>query len=302
MFGVTILGNNSAIPAFDRHPTAQIVTLNDQCILIDCGEGTQQQLNKYKIKRSKLNVILISHLHGDHYFGLVPLISSLGLLGREQDLHLFAPAPLQQIIELQLQAANTILPYKLHFHALAEEGVIFLNNKMKISCFKTKHRIDCFGFKIEENKPPRKIDKDKVLSYQIPAVYYNQLKEGKDYTTKQGEVVKNTEVTIANTSNRKYAYCADTIYNEEMLPHIENVNLLYHETTYLKDLEDRAAQRFHSTTIQAATIAKKANAKSLIIGHFSSKYEFLNEFLEETTTIFGQTQLALEGTTFRILA
>lgn len=302
MFGVTILGNNSAIPAFDRHPTAQIVTLNDQCILIDCGEGTQLQLNKYKIKRSKLNFILISHLHGDHYFGLVPLISSLGLLGREQDLHLFAPAPLQQIIDLQLQAANTILPYKLHFHALTEEGVIFLNNKLKISCFKTKHRVDCFGFKIEETKPPRKIDKEKVLFYEIPAIFYNQLKEGKDYITKHGEVIKNDVVTIANTSNRIYAYCADTIYNEDMLPHIENVNLMYHETTYLRDLEERAAQRFHSTTVQAATIAKKANAKSLIIGHFSSKYEYLNEFLEEASTIFEPTQLATEGTTFRVLA
>jgi ribonuclease Z len=139
MFGVTILGNNSAIPAFDRHPTAQIVTINDQLILIDCGEGTQSQIQRFKIKRSKLNFILISHLHGDHYFGLVPLISSMGLLGREQDLHLFAPAPLQKIIELQLQAANTILPYTLHFHPLENEDVIFINHKLKISCFKTKH-------------------------------------------------------------------------------------------------------------------------------------------------------------------
>lgn len=301
MFGVTILGNNSAIPAFDRHPTAQIVTINDQCILIDCGEGTQSQINRYKVKRSKLNFILISHLHGDHYFGLVPLLSSLGLLGRVQDLHLFAPAPLQKIIELQLEAANTILPYTLHFTPLGVEGEIFSNNKLKISSFKTKHRVECYGFRIEETKPPRKIAKDLVLQYEIPAAFYNNLKDGHDYTNKIGETIKNELVTIPNTPNRSYAFCADTIYNEAIIPFIEHVNLLYHETTYLKDLEAIAAQRFHSTTVQAATIAKKAKAKQLIIGHFSSKYEFLDSFLEEAITVFKPTQLAIEGVTFRVL-
>ncbi len=301
MFGVTILGNNSAIPAFDRHPTAQIVTINDQLILIDCGEGTQSQIQRFKIKRSKLNFILISHLHGDHYFGLVPLISSMGLLGREQDLHLFAPSPLQQIIELQLQAANTILPYTLHFHPLENEDVIFINHKLKISCFKTKHRIDCFGFKVEENKPPRKIDKDKVLQYEIPSSFYNNLKEGKNYINKKGDIIENDLLTVPNTANRSYAYCADTIYDEELIPKVNEVHLLYHETTYLKELETKAAERFHSTTIQAASIAKKANARQLIIGHFSSKYEMLDEFLEETKSVFEDAHLALEGITFRIM-
>ena len=168
MFGVTILGNNSAIPAHDRHPTAQVVTINDQLILIDCGEGTQMQMARYKIRRSKINYILISHLHGDHYFGLMGLLTSVGLLGRENELHLFAPPLLENIITCQLEAANTVLPYPLHFHALNKDGLIWSDNKFTIECFSTKHRVACKGFIIREKKQPRKINKDTITQYQIP--------------------------------------------------------------------------------------------------------------------------------------
>lgn len=300
MFGVTILGNNSAIPAFDRHPTAQIVTIKDQLILIDCGEGTQSQIMKYKIKRSKINFILISHLHGDHYFGLMPLITSMGLLGRIMPLYLFGPPALEQIIKAQLQASNTTLPYELHFCPLVEPGEIYRNTKFIISCFKTTHRIACFGFKIEEVKPLLKVNFDKVIEYQIPVSYYPHLKEGKDYTNKQGVVIKNELLTLPGKLARSYAFCADTLYDEGILPHVSKVNLLYHETTYLEDCQEKAESRFHSTTKDAAQIALKASINKLIIGHFSSSYFDLKPFLSETSAYFANTCLAIEGVTFYV--
>ncbi|MBV4360055.1 ribonuclease Z [Pinibacter aurantiacus] len=299
MLGLTILGNNSALPAFDRHPTAQVLTLEDQLFLIDCGEGTQMQLAKYKIRRSRINHIFISHLHGDHYFGLIGLITSMGLLGRTQDLHLFGPEPLQAIIDLQLKVADTALPYQLIFHALRGDEVIMQEEKIKVSCFKVSHRIDCWGFRFDQVKAPRRINPDNTRKYEIPAAFYERLKWGEDYTTKTGEVIKNEWVTEAAPRARSYAYSADTIYNEALVEKVYNVEVLYHETTYLKDLEDRAALRFHCTTTQAATIALKANASQLLIGHFSSKYETLDLFEKEAREVFPNTLLAIEGVTYR---
>lgn len=300
MFGVTILGNNSAIPAFGRHPTAQVVTLNDQIFLFDCGEGTQQQISKYKIKRSKINYIFISHMHGDHYFGFVPLITSMSLLGREAPLHVFGPPQLKDILTLQLQAANTELGFQLNFTAITQEEVLVDTHKFTISCISTKHRIPCFGFKITEKKPLRKLHKEMAVAYEIPAAYYDKLKQGLDYIQKDGTVVANHLVTFANKPARTYAYLADTIYDEELIDKVLGIDMLYHETTYLKDAEERAALRYHCTTTQAATIAQKANVKRLLIGHFSSKYEDLQPFLVEAKTIFTNTELALEGITFKL--
>jgi ribonuclease Z len=300
MFAVTILGNNSALPAHNRHPTAQIVTINDQLLLIDCGEGTQMQLSRYKVKRRKLNHIFISHLHGDHYFGLIGLVTSMGLLGREQPLHLYAPPGLDAIIQLQLEVAATSLPFELIYHPLTKAEIILDNQKFSVECFNTQHRIPCWGFLIREKKLPRKLDKDKAIEFMIPASFYNSLKEGLDYITKDGSIVSNNQVTIPNSAPRSYAFCADTIYDERIADIAKDVTLLYHEATYLKDLEERAAARFHSTTIQAAMIAKKANANQLLLGHFSSKYEFLDDYLTEATAVFPNTQLAIEGVTFLI--
>ncbi|MDH7464336.1 ribonuclease Z [Chitinophagaceae bacterium 26-R-25] len=299
MLGLTILGNNSALPAFDRHPTAQVLTLEDQLFLIDCGEGTQMQLAKYKIRRSRINHIFISHLHGDHYFGLIGLITSMGLLGRTQDLHLFGPEPLQAILDLQLKVADTALPYQLIFHPLRGDEVIMQEEKIKVSCFKVSHRIDCWGFRFDQIKAPRRINPDNTRKYEIPAAFFERLKWGEDYTTKTGEVIKNEWVTEAAPKARSYAYSADTIYNEALVEKVYNVEVLYHETTYLKDLEDRAALRFHCTTTQAATIALKANASQLLIGHFSSKYETLDLFEKEAREVFPNTLLAIEGVTYR---
>ncbi|HEX8332026.1 MAG TPA: ribonuclease Z [Segetibacter sp.] len=300
MFGVTILGNNSALPAYDRHPTAQVVTLDQFQFLIDCGEGTQMQLSRYKIRRSRINHIFISHLHGDHYFGLIGLITSMGLLGRETDLHLYASAPLKEILDLQFKAADTRLPFTLHFHPLEKEGTIIEDAKFSVDCFKVHHRIECWGFLFREKKKPRKIDKEKINQYELSSTSFERLKAGEDVTSTKGELVLNDDVTIPTTPPRSYAFCADTLYKEELADVVKDVTLLYHETTYLKDLEDRAASRFHSTTTQAAAIAKQANAQKLLIGHFSSKYEKLDEFLIETKEVFPETQLALEGVTYRI--
>ena len=300
MFAVTILGNNSALPAYDRHPSAQIVTIYDQLLLIDCGEGTQMQLSRYKIRRGKLNHIFISHLHGDHYFGLIGLISSMALLNREQPLHLFAPAGLEEIMELQLKVASTTLPFPLIFHPLEKEGLILEESKFTVETFQTQHRIPCWGFLIREKKEPRKIDKDKAVQYHIPSAYYQSLKAGYDYTAKDGTVIYNDQVTLANSPARSYAYCADTLYDERLATIAKDVTMIYHEATYLNGMEDRAAARFHSTTSQAASIALKANAGGLLLGHFSSKFEELHDYLKEALEVFPNTQLAIEGVTFKI--
>jgi ribonuclease Z len=300
MFGVTILGNNSALPAYDRHPTSQVVTLDQFQFLIDCGEGTQMQLARYKVRRSRINHIFISHLHGDHYFGLPGLITSMGLLGRDTDLHLFAPPELQPILDLILRAADTKFGYTLHFHPLEKEGILVDDPKFTVECFSVYHRIKCWGFVFREKKKPRKINKQAVAQFHLNPDDFELLKMGESVTTTHGEMLNNEAVTIANTPPRSYAYCADTVYNPALAEKIKNVSTIYHETTYLKGLEDRALQRFHSTTHQAATIATKANVGNLLIGHFSSKYEELDAFLAEAREVFPATNLAIEGVTYII--
>jgi ribonuclease Z len=300
MLALTILGNNSAIPAFDRNPTAQILQTAEESFLIDCGEGTQMQMTKYKIRRSKLSRIFISHLHGDHYYGLIGLLTSMSLLGRTQDLHLHAPPPLEEIINLQLKVADTHLSYKLHFHPLKTEGIIADDKKIAVECFKVQHRIECWGFLFREKKNARKINAERVAAYEIPASFYEKLQQGHDYVNKKGTIVPNDEVTTAAAKAKSYAYCADTIYDESLADKITAVDLLYHETTYLKDLHERAASRYHSTTHQAASIAKLGNVKKLLIGHFSSKYETLDDFLPEACAVFENTELALEGVCYKI--
>jgi ribonuclease Z len=300
MLGVTILGNNSALPAYERHPTAQVVTLEDQLFLVDCGEGTQMQLAKYKIRWGRINYIFISHLHGDHYFGVPGFIHSMGLLNREHDLHLFAPAQLKNILDLQLHAGNTVLPYTLHFHPLQQEGLLVKTDKFQVHCFTTKHRVPCWGFKFEQVKAPRKVNPEKALTHEVPSSFFDYLKWGNDYTTKTGKVVKNEWVTDPAVKPKSYAYSADTIYDVELIEKVRKVDMLYHETTYLKDLEARALSRFHATTIQAAAIAKMADVGRLLIGHFSSKYEKLEIFEQEAREVFENTDIAVEGVTYNV--
>ena len=300
MLAVTILGSNSAIPAFGRHPTAQVVQNAEQSFLIDCGEGTQMQMTRYKIRSSKINHIFISHLHGDHYFGLIGLLTSMGLAGRKHELNLYAPMTLKSIIDLQLQVASAHLPYALNFHPLETECIILDDKKILVECFKVKHRIECWGFLFKEKKNPRKINIEEAKKYNIPATAYDILHMGEDFISADNTIIKNELLTSAVTPPKTYAYCADTVYDEGLIEKIRDVDLLYHEATYLHALQIKAASRFHSTSIEAATIAKKAGVKKLLIGHFSSMYETLDEFKTEGCSIFENTELAEEGICYSV--
>lgn len=300
MLAVTILGNNSAVPAFDRHPTSQVVTLDGQNFLVDCGEGTQIQMIRYKIRRGRISHIFISHLHGDHYFGLVGLINSFGLLNHQQELHIFGPSPLQQIIEMQLKVAETQLCYQLHFHTISGPATLVDDDKIEIKCFPTQHRIECYGFSFREKKKPRRLIIDSVKENLIPLHFYENLRNGEDFVTSAGEVIRNEWLTEEAPKGKTYAFCADTRYTESIIEHIQGADLVYHESTYLDNLRDRAEERFHSTAKQAAQIAQKAGVRRLLLGHFSSKYDTLEEFEQEAKEVFPDTELALEGVSYKV--
>jgi ribonuclease Z len=300
MLAVTILGNNSAIPAFGRHPTSQIITTADDLLMFDCGEGTQIQILNYRIKRSRINHIFISHLHGDHYFGLIGLLNSFALLGRIQPLHVYGPAPLIEIIELQFRISNTTLPFAFTFHAIEKAGLLLNAKSYTVECFTTQHRIECWGFVVREKRHPRKIDIEKVKAYHVPPEFYHKLQDGENFITDDGKLIKNELLTIENVKPKSYAFCADTVYDESLCSIIAGADLIYHESTYPAALVDKAAERFHSTTKQAATIALKANARKLLIGHFSAKFENLLQFESEAKEVFSNTELATEGTTYLV--
>ena len=300
MFAVTILGNNSAVPAFDRHPTSQVVTLNGNNYLVDCGEGTQIQLINYKIRRSRISHIFISHLHGDHYFGLIGLINTLSLLSHKQEMHIFGPSSLKEIIELQLKVADTQVCYPLHIHPITEPAILLDDDNLRVTSFRTTHRIECYGFAFEQKTQARKLDVKKAQQHNIPYTFYDNLKNGENYVTEDGTLVPFESVTMPGNAGKKYVFCADTQYDERLLPYIQDADLIYHETTYLDNQRERAEERFHSTTRQAAMLAKKGNVKKLLIGHFSSRYDTLEEFEAEAREVFPDTELALEGTAYTI--
>lgn len=295
MLSVTILGNNSALPAHNRHPTAQVLQTEGHTMLIDCGEGTQMQMSAYKIKRNKIDHIFISHLHGDHYFGLIGLLSSLALNNRTNDLHIYAPEELQSVIRLQMKVSGADFPYQLYFYGLEKEEIILEDKKLTVECFKVNHRIECWGFLFREKKNLRKIDNEKVKEYNVPITFFENLHKGDDYINAENELIKNELLTVATEPPKSYAYCADTIFYEPIAEKIKGADLVYHESTYLDNDSKKAAARFHSTTKQAALIAKKAGAKKLLLGHFSSQYETLDEFKNEACEIFENTEIAEEG-------
>jgi ribonuclease Z len=224
----------------------------------------------------------------------------MGLLGRQQDLHLYAPAPLKEIFDRQLEAADTRLPFGLHFHPLEREETLFRSSHAEVSCFRVFHRIVCWGFLFRQIRPARRLNPEKAREYGIPAAFFDRLKWGEDYLSQEGKLISNALVTDPAPKPKSYAYSADTMYNPLLAEKVKNVDLLYHETTYLKDLEERAVKRFHSTSIQAASIACQAGVQRLLIGHFSSKYEKLDEFEREAREVFPNTELAVEGVTYRV--
>lgn len=298
---VTILGNNSALPAFGRNPTSQVVSVFGQYIMLDCGENTQSQMHRHAVKWSKLTHIFISHMHGDHYFGLPGLINSMSLLGRQAPVYLYAPAPIMPMLQEMLDLADTVLSYPLHFTPIPEGSAVLADtDKFKVTSFPVEHRIQCHGFLVESKTNGRKIQPAKCHEYEIPRYYYDKLKQGEDYERKDGTVIKNELLTTEGPAVKKYAYCADTLYTDSFLQYIKDVDTIYHESTYLHAEAEKAAARYHSTPIQAAEIAKKANAKQLLLGHYSSKYRDLHPFREEARTVFDNTFVTIEGNSYDI--
>jgi len=301
-FEITILGSSSATPIYSRHPTAQVLNINERFFLIDCGEGTLIQMNRYRIKFHRINHIFISHLHGDHYLGLMGLLSTMHLQGRTEPIHLYAPNDLQEIIDIQLRYSETILRYEIIFHPVnpASSKMIFEDEDIEVRTIVLNHRIPCTGFLFTEKPKLRKLQKEKLLEYSIPVSVYPELKRGENYVAEDGKVILNAELTTDPRLPRSYAFCSDTLYNERIIPMIKGIDLLYHEATFMNDKIERAAETYHTTAEQAGTIALKAGVKRLLIGHFSARYKNLYPLLEEAKEIFKNTSLALEGDKFII--
>lgn len=301
-FDVTILGSNSATPAYGRNQSSQVVNINESLYLVDCGEGTQLQLDRYAIKKKKIKYIFISHLHGDHYLGLIGLLSSMHLNGRKEEVHLFAPAELKELIELHLRYAQSELRYPLHFHPTQpeKEALILDNEDVQVFSFPLNHRIPCTGFRFNEKQGLRRMNKEKIASLDIPQIYFPLIKQGEPYRATDGRLYQAEELTLAPRRPRSYAYCSDTLYTETYWSAIQGVDLLYHEATFMDNMVDRAIETHHTTTLQAGLVAKSVHAKRLLIGHFSARYRELEPLLEEARTVFKDTDLALEGETFTI--
>ncbi|CAM1346685.1 ribonuclease Z [Tenacibaculum crassostreae] len=295
---LTILGCHSATPRVNAYPTAQYLEINNRHFLIDCGEGTQRQMRKYKVGFSKINHIFISHLHGDHFFGLVGLISTFGILNREKELHIYGPKGIKEVTTLQLKISKSWTKYPIVFHELTskESELIFEDDKVSVRTIPLDHRVYTNGFLFTEKPKLRKLLLENIQQYdEIETCDFHNIKAGKDFVLSTGEVIPNNELTIDPPKPLSYAFCSDTAYKPTIVPIIENVDLLYHEATFLKDREDLCEKTKHSTAEQAASIAHQANAKKLIIGHYSSRYNNIEDFKAEAQTVFKNVELAEAG-------
>jgi len=301
-FTLTVLGCSSATPTSERNPTAQLLNHGENLFLIDCGEGTQVSLRRMHIHFQRIKHIFISHLHGDHFYGLIGLVSSMHLLGRTKPLHIYGPPTLKEILDLQLLASQTTLLYPLEFHATQAETpeVIFEDRQITVSSFPMLHRIPTTGFLFREKPYERRLRKDMLELLKIPVHLIPRLRAGEDYTAADGTVHPNASITLESPEPRTYAFCSDTAYHEQIIPVIEGASLLYHETTFMNDREANAADKFHSTTGQAATIALKAGVKKLLIGHYSARYDDLQPLLNEARVVFPETELTVDGSIFEI--
>ena len=301
-FRLTILGSNSAIPAHGRFPSASVLNIREQLYLIDCGEGTQMRMNDFKIKRSRIHQIFISHLHGDHIFGLAGLITSFSLMGRKEPLTIYAPAGLREIIEVQFFHTQTTPVYELNFVEI-DTGIhkkIFEDERVKVYSIPLEHRIPTCGFLFREQPDEPNFLIEKIAQYQIPVSKINEIKKGADFITADGKLIPNTELVKSAPSPRSFAYCSDTIYSEKIIPWIKGVDMLYHETTFLDNMSDYALLTKHTTARQAGIIARKAAAGMLITGHYSTRYENLDPILAEAREEFPNTFLGLDGERFDV--
>ncbi|EMQ93955.1 Ribonuclease Z [Xanthomarina gelatinilytica] len=297
---LTILGCHSATPRINTNPTSQVLEINNHIFLIDCGEGTQVELRRNKVKFNRIKHIFISHLHGDHYFGLIGLISTFRLLTRETELHIYAPKGLKELVTLQMKLANSWTNYQLIFHELTshEPELIFEDEKVAVYTIPLDHRIYTNGFLFKEKPGLRKLDMNAAIEADIDMAYFNKLKQGFDVENNKGKLVKNETVTKDPPEPRSYAFCSDTAYNEKLVNNILGVTALYHEATFLEKHEKLTIPTKHSTAKQAASIAKQANVGTLILGHFSTRYDNLDLFKEEAQTVFKHVELAKDGKVF----
>ncbi|MET3025866.1 ribonuclease Z [Flavobacterium sp. UW10123] len=297
---LTILGCYAATPKTLTNPTSQVLEIKNRLFLIDCGEGTQVQLRKNKIKFSKINHIFISHLHGDHLFGLIGTISTFSLLGRTTDLHIYGPKGIKELILIQLKLTESWTTYSLFFHELEskESEVIFEDKKVIVKTIPLKHRVYTNGYLFQEKPDERKLNVEAVQRYNIHVAYYQKIKNGGDITLDDGTVIENEKLTFDPSPPKSYAFCSDTVYNEEIIPVIQNTDILYHESTFLESEARLAEKTLHSTAKEAANIALKANVKQLILGHYSTRYDGLEPFKTEAEEVFPNVLLADDGVSF----
>jgi len=301
-FEVTILGCGSATPSLLRNPSAQLLNVAGHYFLIDCGEGTQIQLRKNAIKIQKISHVFISHLHGDHYLGLLGLLQTMHLLGRKTKLTLVCPPELKEIIDLQNKHSQTTIVYEIEyiFTNPKQTELVWEDDKIEIKSFPLRHRINCTGFLFKEKPHLKNIIKENLKEFDVPTSEVNKLRLGLDAINAKGKTIANAKLTLMPMPQRSYAYCSDTNYYEEIIEHIKGVDLVYHEATFLEAELERAKKTFHSTAKQAATIAKKAEIKQLLLGHFSARYGNTDGFIEEANPIFENTLVAQEGHTYKI--
>ena len=301
-FSVTILGSASAKPTFDRHHSAQVVNIHEQHYLVDAGEGVQQQLIRYGINPLKIREVFISHLHGDHIYGLFPFISTLGLYGRRTPLKVYAPAPFGEMLEAHLRFFDTQLPYEVVWVEVdtTKHQLLMENRTIEVWSIPLRHRVPCAGFLFREKEPPLNIEKYKIEKYGLSIAQITAAKRGEDVVLESGEVIPNAELTYRPYAPRSYAYLSDTNFSAKAASLCRGVSLMYHETTYAAIEQRTAKDRGHATTLDAAKAALQAEAGQLLIGHFSSRYKELEPLVEEARTRFPQTEAALEGKTFTI--
>ncbi len=297
---LTILGCYSATPRVNTHPTAQVLNIKNHLFLIDCGEGTQVQLRRYKVKFSRIKHIFISHLHGDHYFGLIGLISTFMLLGRDTDLHIYGPKGIKEVIMLQLKLGKSWFNYPIIFHELEskESELIFEDDKVEVHTVPLKHRVYTNGFDFKEKLGERRINISAVQNEKIDMSYYNKIKQGFDVENEEGKLISNKSVTFDPDPPKSYAFCSDTQYYPACISTIKNVTALYHEATFLEEHKHICEKTRHSTAKDAAQIAKDADVDTLILGHYSTRYSSIDKFKTEAEEIFNSVELAKEGKTY----
>ncbi|MBP5458509.1 MAG: ribonuclease Z [Paludibacteraceae bacterium] len=299
-FKLQILGSGSALPTKSHAQPSQVLSVRDKSFMIDCGEGTQRQMLASKVRLSRLNNIFISHLHGDHCFGLIGLISTLGMFNRTADLYIHSHPSFQSIIEPLLKAFCVDLTYKVCFVPFdpSKSELIYEDRSLTVFSLPLKHKVPTAGFLFVEKERDRNIRREMIDFYRIPLASIPLIKKGNDFVTEEGEVIPNSRLTLDPAPPKKYAYCSDTMYTERLLPYIDSVDCLYHEATFLHSDIAKAKATMHSTALQAATIASKANVKKLILGHFSARYEDFSPFLKEARALFQNTSLASDGNLF----